>query len=62
MTDYRIVCVITQGEQQLRTQLEKDLAETQRRLDAAEKARDAAIKSREQAAVRGASTGRRTHS
>jgi len=48
------------GEQQLRSQLEKDLAQTQRRLEAAEKARDAAIKSLEQAAVRGTSTtGRR---
>ncbi len=36
------------GEQQLRVQLEKDLTQTQRRLDAAEKARDAAIKSLEQ--------------
>ena len=44
------------GEQQLRSQLEKDLAQTQRRLEAAEKARDAAIKSLEQAAVRGPST------
>jgi hypothetical protein len=47
------------GEQQLRTQLEKDLADTQRRLEAAEKARDAAIKSLEQTAVRGTSGGRR---
>jgi colicin import membrane protein len=50
-----------QGEQQLRTQLENDLAQTQHRLEAAEKARDAAIKSLEQAAVRGTgSTSRRT--
>ena len=47
-------------QQQLRAQLETDLAQTQHRLEAAEKARDAAIKSLEQAAVRGTSTGRRT--
>jgi hypothetical protein len=49
-----------QGEQQLRAQLENDLAQTQRRLEAAEKARDAAIKSLEQAIVRSTSTGART--
>jgi len=49
------------GRGQLRSQLEKDLAQTQRRLEAAEKARDAAIKSLEQAALRGTSTtGRHT--
>ena len=42
-----------QGEQRLRAQLEQDLAQAHRRLQAAEKARDAAIKSLEQAAVRG---------
>jgi hypothetical protein len=47
-----------QGQQQLRGQLEIDLAETQRRLEAAEKARDAAIKSLEQAAVRATSSQR----
>ena len=47
------------GEQQLRAQLGNDLAQTQRRLQAAEKARDAALKSLEQTAVRGTSTSRR---
>jgi hypothetical protein len=41
------------AEQRLRAQLEKDLAATQRRLEAAEKARDTAIKTLEQAATRG---------
>ena len=42
-----------EAEQRLRAQLEQDLAATQRRLEAAEKARDTAIKTLEQAATRG---------
>jgi hypothetical protein len=45
-------------EQRLRAKLEKDLATSQRRLDAAEKARDAAIASLEAAAARGTAPGR----
>ena len=44
------------AEQRLRAQLEKDLAATQKRLEAAEKARDTAIKTLEQAATRAATT------
>jgi hypothetical protein len=41
------------AEQRLRAQLEKDIAATHRRLEAAEKASDTAIKTLEQAATRG---------
>ena len=44
---------VARPEQRLRAQLEKDLAATRRRLEAAKKARDAAIKTLEQAAIRG---------
>ncbi len=42
-----------EGEQQLRARLEQDLADAGKRLQAAEKARDAAIAGLEQAATRG---------
>jgi hypothetical protein len=45
-----------EAEQRLRAQLEKDLATTQWRLEAAEKARDTAIKTLGQAATRAATT------
>jgi hypothetical protein len=41
------------AEQRLRAQLEKDLAAAQKRLEAAERARDTAIATLEQAATRG---------
>ena len=48
------------AEQRLRAQLEKDLAASQRRVEAAEKARDAAIASIQGAAARGTSPRRGT--
>lgn len=47
--------VALEGEQRLRAQLERDLEACQQRVTAAEKARDAAIKTLEQAAARGTS-------
>ncbi len=48
-----------QGQQQLRARLEQDLADTGKRLHAAEKARDAAIATLEQAATRGTTPRRK---
>jgi hypothetical protein len=47
------------AEQRLRAQLEKDLAAAQKRLEAAEKARDIAIATLEQAATRGTTPRRK---
>ena len=44
------------AEQRLRAQLEKDLTTMQKRLDAAEKARNAAVAAVEKAATRAATT------